>query len=367
MLTIDADAHAIENAQTWTYVERSARALMPTLITELDGEGRLRRYWLIEGRRHRVPAASRETSEPSSELTDVGARLHHMDELEIDLQVLYPTVFLRPLTRRPDVELALCQSYNRWLSDIWSQGKDRLRWAAVLPLASRDAALDELRVARDHGACAVFLNGVEHDMTLDNPYFFPLYAAASDLDMPLGIHAGNNSFAWQDLFSRESGYSRAKLAVMSAFHSLLSARVPTRFPRLRIAFVEAAAQWIPATIHDLARRAERADGERFDRFAVLRGNRLFVTCQADDDLPYVLRYTGEDNMVIGTDYGHDHTATDLAALRNLRARRDVSRAVIRKILDDNARALYGLPPGEPPPVRDRGRKPKLDVLGNQPA
>ena len=248
MMTIDSDAHAIENEQTWTYVERSARALMPTLVTERSGGGPHRRHWLFDGRALPLADPGGDTHRPSRELTDVEARLRHMDELGIDLQVLYPTVFLRPLTKRPEVELALCQSYNRWLGDIWSQGKGRLRWAAVLPLSSMDTALDELKVARDHGACAVFMNGIEHDLTLDNPHFFPLYAAASDLDVPIGVHAGNNSFAWQDLFSRESGYSRAKLSVVSAFHSLLSARVPARFPRLRIGFIEGAAQWIPATI-----------------------------------------------------------------------------------------------------------------------
>jgi predicted TIM-barrel fold metal-dependent hydrolase len=281
-----------------------------------------------------------------------------MDELGIDLQVLYPTVFLKPLTRRHEVERALCQSYNRWLGDIWREGKGRLRWAAVLPLSSMDDAIDELGAARNQGACAVFVNGIEHDRTLIDPYFFPLYAAASDLNVPICIHAGNNSFAWQDLFGRESGYSRAKLPVISAFHGLLSARIPARVPRLRLGFIEAAAQWVPAALHDLARRADVRWGETFDRFTALRDNRLFVACQMDDDLPYVLKYAGEDNLVIGTDYGHAHVATDLDALRRLRAHRELSRAVVAKIIDDNARALYGLarPAGEP------GAGPPLDAF-----
>ena len=344
MMAIDSDAHAVENQHTWTYVERSARSLMPTLVTERDGHGAPRRYWVFDGRPYPLLPDGQETPQGSRELTDVDARLRHMDELGIDLQVLYPTVFLRPLTRQAEVELALCRSYNRWLGDVWSRGKGRLRWAAVLPLSSMDSALQELVLARKSGACAVFLNGIEHDMTLDNPYFFPLYAAASDLDLPLGIHAGNNCFAWQDLFDREDGCSRAKLSVISAFHSILSAHIPARFPRLRVGFIEAAAQWIPAALHDLARRAERRPGEAFDRFTALRHNRLFVTCQTDDDLPYVLKYAGEDNLVIGTDYGHEHTATDLGALRHLKAHGQVSQDVVAKILDDNARALYGLSP-----------------------
>jgi predicted TIM-barrel fold metal-dependent hydrolase len=39
------------------------------------------------------------------------------------------------------VELALCRSYNRWLADIWRQEKERLRWAAVVPLMSMEQTL----------------------------------------------------------------------------------------------------------------------------------------------------------------------------------------------------------------------------------
>ena len=37
--------------------------------------------------------------------------------------------------------------------------------------------------------------------------------------------------------------------------------------------------------------------------------RLFVTCENTDDLPYIVQETGEDGLVIGTDYGHTDTVT----------------------------------------------------------
>ena len=48
------------------------------------------------------------------------------------------------------------------------------------------------------------------------------------------------------------------------------------------------------------------------------------------------------NVVIGSDYGHADNATEIEALRRLRQEGEVSPQVINKILDDNARALYGL-------------------------
>ena len=64
---------------------------------------------------------------------------------------------------------------------------------------------------------------------------------------------------------------------------------------------------------------------------VLAVNRLYVACETWDDLPYVLRYTGEDNLVIGTDYGHADTSAEIEALRQLRERGAVSAAVAGKI------------------------------------
>jgi predicted TIM-barrel fold metal-dependent hydrolase len=67
-----------------------------------------------------------------------------------------------------------------------------------------------------------------------------------------------------------------------------------------------------------------------------------VTCQTDDDLDHVLGYAGEDNLVIGTDYGHADNAVEIEALRKLRNDGKLPGSVIDKILDDNPRALYAI-------------------------
>ena len=57
------------------------------------------------------------------------------------------------------------------MADIWSHSHGRLPWAAVLPLRSIDESLEEMRVAREHGACAVFSRGLEcGDRMLSDPY-----------------------------------------------------------------------------------------------------------------------------------------------------------------------------------------------------
>jgi len=55
-----------------------------------------------------------------------------------------------------------------------------------------------------------------------------------------------------------------------------------------------------------------------------------------------VREAGEDNLVIGTDYGHTDSSSDVEAINIFRGRDDVSPAVKKKNLSDNARALYAL-------------------------
>ena len=67
----------------------------------------------------------------SMESTHLKERLQIMDEENIWLQVLYPTLFLAyPLSINPAYTSAMCDAYNRWLGDVLS-GQERLKWVGV--------------------------------------------------------------------------------------------------------------------------------------------------------------------------------------------------------------------------------------------
>ncbi len=342
MATIDADAHVIEAPRAWEYVAAADRDLMPVLVTLPGRTGRGAVGWAIDG--HLVdtgPVGETDTVKAMRELDDVAGRLRHMDELGTDIQVIFPTIFLRPLTTKPRVERLLCESYNRWLAERCAGTGGRLRWAVVPPTMTPDAALEEIRFGAAHGACAVFWRGVEGDKQPGHPAFEPLMDEAARLGLAVCVHAANGNFGVHDLLPDEPGFWRFKMPGVTAFHNVLTTRLPQRFPSLRMGFVELSAQWVPYVLHDFVRRASKR-GENIDPRALMAANRLYVACQTDDDLPYVLRYAGEHNLVSGTDYGHADTSSELEALQRLREREDVPPAVIDKILDANARALYGL-------------------------
>ena len=94
------------------------------------------------------------TDMATRDMADVTARIKHMDELGIDTQILYTSIFLDQVTERADTEVALCGSYNRWMADVWKKSNGRLRWMACLPLLSMPDALDQLSSPKRTAAAA---------------------------------------------------------------------------------------------------------------------------------------------------------------------------------------------------------------------
>jgi predicted TIM-barrel fold metal-dependent hydrolase len=339
MLTIDADAHVIENESTWDYMLESERQFRPKIVGAKNGNDPFD-YWLVDGRLIPRNNVGRDLPIAAREMTDPQLRIEHMDDLGIDFQVIYPTFFITPLSRRPDIDLALCRSYNRWMAAIVKESSNRFRWVLVPPLQCTEYISEELKFGKENGACGVYMRGLEAERMLSDPYFYPLYQQASDLDLPVCVHSANGAFTTYDFYADDPGFCKFKLAVIGAFHSLVFHGIPQRFPQLRIGIIEVSSQWIPYAFHDLGRRFSRK-GKTLPK-NLLKENRVYVTCQTDDDLDHVLTYSGNDNLVIGTDYGHADNAAEIEALRKLRNEGKISSQVIDKILDDNPRALYGL-------------------------
>lgn len=351
MFRIDVDAHVDESEATWQYLDDNASRYRPiTLDPEAPtapGDARPHRLWVIDGtirlRRWRDDKRTG-TVQATRELLDVEARVRHMDDLRVDVQVLYPTLFLHALTDRPEVELALCKSYNRWIAKATEPSRGRLRWIAMLPLLSIDQAVEEIRWAKDHGACGLFKKGIEcGDRPASDPYFFPIYDEASRLDLPICIH--NATGKVESAIAQTSGLEGGMNAI-AAFSALAGHGIPDLFPKLRVGFIETGASWIPYLYADLeAKKLRRTFLPVNFKEDLFRRNRFYVACQTNDDLPYILKYGTEDSLMIGTDYSHADQSAEIHALDVIEQRGEsgeIPASVARKILDDNPRRFYGL-------------------------
>jgi predicted TIM-barrel fold metal-dependent hydrolase len=357
-LIIDSDSHVVETERTWQFMDPEDEKYRPVLAPHPTDPRT--QWWIINGqaRGFRFPTLTEEEmAERSRQLgrdvvTPIGARegddverrLRHMDRLGIDVQVMFHTLWTVPPTDRAEVELALCRSWNRWVAEMWRQGKGRLRWCAMLPLMSMDESLALLEWAKKNGAVGVSMSPIIGDRLPIDPYFHPLYDEAQRLDMAIAIHIGNGNAALVELtqppYDRDSfGLMRFRLFTAGACEGLIESQLPLKFPRLRWAFIEAGSMWLPWMLHEARRRMEQRGRPLPDD--VLREFNIFVTCQNNDDLSYTYR-CGPDNIVIGSDYGHYDGSSQMDATLIMRRRTDIDEETKRKILYDNAKRLWGL-------------------------
>jgi predicted TIM-barrel fold metal-dependent hydrolase len=359
---IDADTHIAESESIWKLMDeamlprRPVRLSAPSDTLYKDRNA----FWLIDGNIFPKPAGrgSYNLMTPSlpgqeserggvtiacRELTDIEARLADMDRLGIETQVVYPTLFLIYLTDDVSLEIALCKAYNRWLAEAWSKSRNRLRWVAVLPLRAIDASIEEMRTAKRNGAVGLFFRGLEGRLTLDNPYFFPIYEEANRLGLPICIHTGSGAPSLLALFDteRNSTFAHNRILPLIAFRDLVANKIPERFPALRFGFIESSAGWIPYLIHVL-RRLLRERWKYASSVDLFREYRLYVACEADEDIPYIAKYAGEDHILIGSDYGHNDPSKEPQLVATMRARDDTPGELIEKILCENPRRFYGL-------------------------
>ena len=127
MKVIDADAHVIESESTWDSMLESERQFRPRIIRS-DADPTIE-YWHIDGRLMPRSNVEKKLPEAARDMSDVSLRIKHMDALRIDVQVIYPTIFIFPTARRPEADLAICRSYNRWMAEVVA----RRGGLAVLP------------------------------------------------------------------------------------------------------------------------------------------------------------------------------------------------------------------------------------------
>jgi hypothetical protein len=363
---IDADSHVEECEATWSYLEPKYRDRRPIHLN-LSGTPGLPRndsYWLIDGRIHARPGmpGSTQSGSPvsstlargksftlgSQTLDDVPQRLRDIDKFGIDISVLFPTAVLTHLTPDPDFEAALMRSYNTWMAGVCKQRPERLKFAAVMPLRSVPEAVAEVKRAKDLGAVGAAVYGTIDQRMLHHRDLDPFWAAAERLEMPICVHTGwsHPGLKWSidSVFGAHT--ISFTLPVMMGFFSFLGGGILDRFPRLRVAFLEAGADWVPYLVQRLDHyfASERLAGwwtpER-SASEYLRDCQIYFTCEAEERLlPQVLEFAGEDRIMMSADMPHAEAREN--AVSEIEKRTDLTREQKARILGKNAITFYSL-------------------------
>src|SRR5438093_9318472 len=162
---ISVDDHVQEHPEVWT--SRLPKGRWGDRIPHVEAMANGSERWVVDG----LPlqgvawagATMPDRAEEPRRWSDVPraaydpmARLHAMDQDGVDYSVLYPTVagaagqtFGR--IADPELELACVQAYNDWLVDEWASASPRFIPQCIVPIASVEATVAELRRAVGRG------------------------------------------------------------------------------------------------------------------------------------------------------------------------------------------------------------------------
>lgn len=356
MRVIDADGHVEESAAIFERLEPEFYPRRPLAL----GFGTDTVYrssnaiWLIDGKAYpklagkgavtfvtptlMESAKRKSASIPAQELTDVEARLRDLDRAGIQQQVIFPTLFLTTTTDDVELEAALFRAYNTFMADACAPSGDRLKFAALVPIRNVPESIRELKRARDLGAVAVMLLGVAWDTSLGDRKMWPFYEAAAERETPVCIHFGWGCPAITDAFSPGFSFNSAVLPVLMGARSILSSEVLENFPRLKVAFLETGAFWLPWMLHQIGRgRSALQDPAHY-----FREGRAFIACEADEDINYLVGCIGEEALVVASDYPHSDPSHQDSLEATMMGREDLPLRVREKILSSNPQRLYGL-------------------------
>ena len=295
---ISCDSHAQEHREAWT--SRMSKAKwgdrIPHLAETTDIEAMAIpvdhpvERWVIDGRfaekRGTVncPTAMgdplRKTypqrwEEVPRFVYDPKARLEAQDKDGVDAEVLFPNIAGQSgdlfVGFDADFEIECVQAYNDLITEEWLAIGDRYVGLALIPYKSGiKATVAEIKRAIERGHKGIVMlaepsqsaEGLPH---INDPYWYPVWDACQDLDVPVHFHASAGMRKLSiDVWS---GYTKNQVQAMfptAAFGlqaqtipNLLFSGILERFPRLKVVCAETGLGWVNYVIEACDHEWER--------------------------------------------------------------------------------------------------------------
>jgi predicted TIM-barrel fold metal-dependent hydrolase len=287
----------------------------------------------------------------SAEWEDMNKRIKFLDQEGFAAQVIYPTAGLlwEDSVSDPVLADALCRAYNTWALELCASQKDRLFPAAHLSLRDPELGVRELQRVAKLGCHSVFVGAAPHNgKSFGDPIYDPLWAAAQDLDLAVGLHlVGHAHYPGSEYFrGRDPGFMWVTMNVIQdpriALATMVYDGVFDRFPRLRVATIEAMAGWVGEWLerfeyrYKYMKHTSRMKRSPTEYFAA----NIWVSGDPEERMfPIMVQFAGDDKFFIGSDYPHAEGFVD--PVRKTRERlSSLAPESVEKILGTNARRFF---------------------------
>ena len=255
------------------------------------------------------------------------ARLRKIGDQGLQGVWLFPTLgVLYEELLKNDVEAVkvLFRAFNKWLYEDWGFNyKDTIYAAPYISLCDVDYAVEELRIALDHGARVICIRPAAV-WTVDGPkspadkMFDPFWSLLNDAGIPLVIHAGDSGYSSQgyaeDGFGANFGGGASYSPSIKAFNIERAAldwlmtmslqKMYERFPNLRIVSVENGSSFLPDLFRKLPQQKNKLMGWfKEDPLELFKKN-VWINTFWEGGPFEVAGLVGVGRVVFGSDWPH---------------------------------------------------------------
>ena len=295
---------------------------------------------------------------------DCDARLAYMDSVGISHGIVYPNVggfgnqnFLRIEDR--DLRIACVQIYNDWMRDLQRRSGDRILPMALVPWWDIEACVAEVARQSEAGARGVVMCSNPHDSGMPDfaqSDWRPFWEICEALRMPINFHIGASSgdIDWSGTVPYDTWSGDVKLSLGGAalfvgqirwLANLLVSDVPERYPNLKFVSVESGIGWLPFLLDALDYQFGETAPEHLAHLSMKPSEyfkRQFYGCFwfESGTVGPAIDQLGADCVLFETDFPHPTCLYPDCRSRVAEAIAELDETVQRKILRDNAAALY---------------------------
>lgn len=262
-------------------------------------------------RRDAVPP---EGGRPGSSLSFMQSQ--HLDTNGIGLGILNPLGSGQGI-QNAALSAALCHANNEWQLAEWTSKDSRLRASVVVPYEDPIASAAEIRRYADNPAFVQVLLLSRTAEPMGSRKYWPIYEAAAEVGMPVGVHAFGyggspiTSSGWPSYYIEEmTGHSQAQ---QTGLASLVIEGVFERWPTLKMVMIEAGFAWAPSLAWRLDKhwKTLRSETPHLKRLPseYLREQVWWTTQPMEEPEPRAhlldaIGWMGWDRLIFATDYPH---------------------------------------------------------------
>ena len=272
-----------------------------------------------------------------------------LDAYGIDYGILNPLSPSGQGDQNPEFSAAVAAANNMWQLAEWADKDARLRASIIVPYENPEAAVAEIRKHAGDKRFAHVLFMSRTAEALGRRRYWPIFEAAAEAGLPIGIHV----FGFSGYASTNTGWCSYYIEEMTEHETSCSALVSSmifeglfeHLPTLKVVLIESGFAWLPALgwrldktwarMRDEVPHVKRPPSE-YMREHIWATTQPMEEPENPEHLVDIMNWIGWDRVMFASDYAHWDFDDPFVAIPA--AFGDEKRL---KILSGNARALYG--------------------------